>query len=100
MLFFLQVVLFKYDDEEYESLIKADSGNWTRAETDYLFELLDRFDLRWPVITDRFEVHAWVYQPAHLLPKVTLLCVTQTCTLLLLAIHPTSLKTNASLPLP
>lgn len=66
----MQVQLYKYDDEEYESLIKADSGDWTREETDFLFELLDRFDLRWPVITDRFEVcshacmHVCIRRPA------------------------------------
>lgn len=28
--------------------------DWTRAETDALLELCDRFDLRWPVIHDRY----------------------------------------------
>lgn len=45
----------KYDDEEWESLLKADSGDWSREETDYLFELCERFDLRFTVIADRWD---------------------------------------------
>lgn len=54
-----QVVLFKCSDEEYESLVAPDSGSWSREETDYLYSLCEQFDLRWPVIADRYEV------PAH-----------------------------------
>jgi DNA methyltransferase 1-associated protein 1 len=50
------VVLYKYDDEEWESLIKADSAGWTREETDYLLDLCELYDLRFVVITDRYQV--------------------------------------------
>lgn len=47
--------VFLYDDEEWESLIEADPG-WSRAETDYLLDLCRRFDLRFLVIADRYQV--------------------------------------------
>ena len=51
-----QVQLLRCDNEEYDSLIKADSGTWSREETDYLFDLCEQYDLRWPVISDRYQV--------------------------------------------
>ena len=45
-----------YNDEEYESLLQFDS-EWSKEETDYLFDLLARFDLRFVVVQDR-----WVYE--------------------------------------
>ncbi|EFJ48896.1 hypothetical protein VOLCADRAFT_104620 [Volvox carteri f. nagariensis] len=50
-----KVQLYKYNDEEYDSLIRPESGNWTREETDYLYDLCEQFDLRWHVIFDRYE---------------------------------------------
>jgi hypothetical protein len=32
------------------------AGDWTRDETDYLLELCERFDLRFIVIADRYDV--------------------------------------------
>lgn len=54
----LQVQLYKYNSEEYETLIKPESGaaGWGREETDYLFDLCEHFDLRWMVIADRYAV--------------------------------------------
>ncbi|MEW5306645.1 MAG: hypothetical protein WDW36_009098 [Sanguina aurantia] len=49
-----KVHMYKYDDEEYKSLIQADSAGWTRNETDYLFHLCELFDLRFPIIADRY----------------------------------------------
>ncbi len=53
-----QVQLYKYNSEEYETLIKPESAatGWGREETDYLFDLCEQFDLRWFVIADRYEV--------------------------------------------
>jgi hypothetical protein len=51
-----QVQLFRYDDEEWTSLIAPDSGDWTREETDYLVQLADTFDLRFVVMADRYDV--------------------------------------------
>ncbi|KAI7874500.1 hypothetical protein K492DRAFT_240809 [Lichtheimia hyalospora FSU 10163] len=42
-----------YSDEEYERhLIDSE---WTKDETDYLFNLCRRYDLRFPVIQDRYD---------------------------------------------
>lgn len=56
-----QVQLVKYDDEEYDSLVRPydtgpNSGGWTREETDYLYDMCEQLDLRWHVIWDRYEV--------------------------------------------
>lgn len=50
-----KVHCYKYDDEEYESLVKKLSTEWTREETDYLIDMCERFDLRFPIIADRYE---------------------------------------------
>jgi DNA methyltransferase 1-associated protein 1 len=42
-----------YDDELYKSHLESE--NWTRDETDYLMGLAQEYDLRWPVIWDRYE---------------------------------------------
>lgn len=42
-----------YTDEEYEKHLKSDE--WTKEETDYLFSLCRQFDLRFPVVLDRYE---------------------------------------------
>ncbi|XP_038898527.1 SWR1-complex protein 4 isoform X2 [Benincasa hispida] len=46
------VEVVKYTDEEYEKYLKDPS--WTKEETDQLFDLCERFDLRFIVISDRF----------------------------------------------
>lgn len=46
------VDIVKYTDEEYEKYLN-DPG-WTKEETDQLFDLCQRFDLRFIVIADRF----------------------------------------------
>lgn len=45
------VKVLKYTDAEYKQWLQH--ATWTRAETDTLFDLCRRFDLRWPVIYDR-----------------------------------------------
>jgi DNA methyltransferase 1-associated protein 1 len=42
-----------YSDEQYDD--KLQSEYWTRHETDYLVDLVKEYDLRWPVIWDRYE---------------------------------------------
>jgi DNA methyltransferase 1-associated protein 1 len=44
-----------YTDEEYEKHFQ--DPNWTKAETDQLFDLCRRFDLRFIVIADRFDAN-------------------------------------------
>ena len=43
-----------YTDEEYAKVIKPMKSDWDKLETDVLFDLLDRFSLRFIVIADRF----------------------------------------------
>ncbi|RLN29474.1 SWR1-complex protein 4-like [Panicum miliaceum] len=47
-----KVDILKYTDEEYEKYLIDPA--WSREETDQLFELCERFDLRFIVIADRF----------------------------------------------
>ncbi|KAI1806816.1 hypothetical protein F4811DRAFT_509465 [Daldinia bambusicola] len=54
--FNVQVDIPQYSDDQYNSNLKSDE--WTKDETDYLFELARDFDLRWPLIWDRYD-----YQP-------------------------------------
>jgi len=42
-----------YTDDEYEAVLKSE--DWTREETDYLFELCREYDLRFPIIGDRYD---------------------------------------------
>ncbi|KAG9150308.1 hypothetical protein Leryth_017615 [Lithospermum erythrorhizon] len=46
------VDLSKYTDDEYEKYLQ--DPMWTKEETDQLFELCERFDLRFIIIADRF----------------------------------------------
>lgn len=46
------VDVIKYTDEEYEKHLT--DPTWTKEETDQLFDLCERFDLRFSVIADRF----------------------------------------------
>ncbi|KAG6593255.1 SWR1-complex protein 4, partial [Cucurbita argyrosperma subsp. sororia] len=46
------VEIVKYTDEDYEKYLNEPS--WTKEETDQLFDLCERFDLRFVVIADRF----------------------------------------------
>ncbi|KFY28756.1 hypothetical protein V493_02774 [Pseudogymnoascus sp. VKM F-4281 (FW-2241)] len=55
--FNVQVNIPKYDDEQYEAKLKDE--DWTKEETDYLMQTARDFDLRWPLVWDRYE-----YQPA------------------------------------
>jgi DNA methyltransferase 1-associated protein 1 len=42
-----------FSDAEYVNHLASDG--WTRAETDHLLDLCSRFDLRFPVIQDRWD---------------------------------------------
>ncbi|KAI3449366.1 hypothetical protein Pfo_006031 [Paulownia fortunei] len=46
------VDVIKYTDEEYEKYLTDPA--WTKEETDQLFDLCERFDLRFVVVADRF----------------------------------------------
>lgn len=65
-----KVDIVNYTDEEYNDYVTKNvprssqqhhsswaaqlDGTWTREQTDYLFELAKRYELRWPVIHDRW----------------------------------------------
>jgi hypothetical protein len=44
--------------------------DWSKEETDHLFELCERFELKWVVIVDRYQSgsNRWGVQGAHLNP--------------------------------
>lgn len=43
----------RYTDDEYNSFLT--NTKWSRSETDYLMYICHRYDLRWPVIADRYD---------------------------------------------
>ena len=45
----------RYDDEEWGAVVPA-SPSWTRAETDYLLDMLDAYGQRFVVVADRYKV--------------------------------------------
>lgn len=47
--------VYSYSSDEYLSHLRDESGNWSREETDYLFNLCHEYDLRWFVIKDRWD---------------------------------------------
>ncbi|KAK6026669.1 Myb-like DNA-binding domain protein [Ostertagia ostertagi] len=42
-----------FTDEEYEKYFKVE--NWTLEETRHLFDVCRRFDIRWPIVHDRYD---------------------------------------------
>ncbi|KAK4126730.1 hypothetical protein N657DRAFT_640594 [Parathielavia appendiculata] len=48
-----KVAVPQYNDDQYQSNLQ--SSEWTKEETDYLLELAQEYDLRWPIIWDRYE---------------------------------------------
>ena len=53
--FNVKVSVPQYSDDQYAKELQSD--DWTRQETDYLMEMVRDFDIRWPVIWDRYEYH-------------------------------------------
>eukprot|EP00826_Nyctotherus_ovalis_P049573 TRINITY_DN6005_c0_g3_i1.p1 TRINITY_DN6005_c0_g3~~TRINITY_DN6005_c0_g3_i1.p1 ORF type:complete len:541 (+),score=206.40 TRINITY_DN6005_c0_g3_i1:109-1731(+) len=51
-----KVDLVKYTDEEYKTLIDPLDSGWTKEETDRLWDLCERYDLRFIVVQDRFNM--------------------------------------------
>jgi DNA methyltransferase 1-associated protein 1 len=49
-----QIKLFSYTDQEYTQYLNTDES-WTKAETDHLFDLCKRYDLRFFIIHDRWD---------------------------------------------
>ncbi|KAH8625595.1 hypothetical protein IG631_19474 [Alternaria alternata] len=53
-----------FTDEEYDQYLRSD--DWSREETDYLFEVVRDYSYRWPVIWDRYD-----YRPSQPHPPET-----------------------------
>ncbi|EPE10033.1 swr1-complex protein 4 [Ophiostoma piceae UAMH 11346] len=51
--FNVKVVVPQYSDDQYDANLQH--PDWTKEETDYLLELVKDFDLRWPLIWDRYD---------------------------------------------
>ncbi|KAJ0400404.1 hypothetical protein P43SY_001682 [Pythium insidiosum] len=52
--------VFTYSDQEYAAVLASHEDplmTWTKDETDVLFTLCARYDLRWPVVTDKYSTH-------------------------------------------
>jgi len=48
--------LLTYNDEEWDTLLAGEESDWTREETDHLLDLLGRYDLRFVVVADRWQL--------------------------------------------
>ncbi|EHL00043.1 putative SWR1-complex protein 4 [Glarea lozoyensis 74030] len=59
----VQVNIPDYTDEEYN--LRLQNQEWTKHETDYLFSLCREYDLRFPVIWDRYEYEPPIPQPSE-----------------------------------
>lgn len=51
--FNVKVDIPEYSDEQYR--YNLTNNDWTKEETDYLFDLTRDYDLRWPLIWDRYD---------------------------------------------
>jgi DNA methyltransferase 1-associated protein 1 len=59
----VQVNILDYTDEEYN--LRLQSQDWTKHETDYLYSLCRQYDLRFPIIWDRYEYEPPSPQPSE-----------------------------------
>ncbi|KAI1270127.1 SWR1-complex protein 4 [Xylariaceae sp. FL1019] len=51
--FNVKVEVPHYNDNQYNANLVND--DWSRHETDYLMDLVEKFELRWPLVWDRYE---------------------------------------------
>ncbi|AEO64564.1 1d1dfa0c-cbf9-46bb-9ede-9c0acb1400c9 [Thermothielavioides terrestris] len=51
--FNVRVSVPQYNDDQYQSNLQ--SSEWSKEETDYLLTLASEYDLRWPIIWDRYD---------------------------------------------
>ncbi|KAK2056559.1 SWR1-complex protein 4 [Colletotrichum caudatum] len=51
--FNVEVDVPQYSEDQYQTNLQSD--DWTKEETDYLLSLVRDFDLRWPIIWDRYD---------------------------------------------
>lgn len=50
-----KIALIRFSKEEYDRCLKPLSKEWGQEETEYLWEMCERFDLRFIVIHDRYD---------------------------------------------
>ena len=46
--------VIRYEPEEYKKVVQPMTSDWDQLETDVLFDLCERFNMRFIVIADRF----------------------------------------------
>ncbi|KAI3395377.1 hypothetical protein diail_1368 [Diaporthe ilicicola] len=51
--FNVKVQIPEYNDEQYSAKLQSD--DWTKEETDYLMKQVRDYDLRWPIVWDRYD---------------------------------------------
>ncbi|RKF78761.1 SWR1-complex protein 4 [Golovinomyces cichoracearum] len=51
--FNVRVETVNYNDDQYRAHFQC--SEWSKDETDYLMKLAEEFDLRWPIIWDRYD---------------------------------------------
>lgn len=49
----VHVTVPQFSDDQYQQSLKSD--HWSKEETSYLMDLAQQYDLRWPVMWDRYE---------------------------------------------
>jgi DNA methyltransferase 1-associated protein 1 len=49
----IKVDLPTFTDDEYDAYLRSD--DWSREETDYLFQMVGDFAYRWAVVWDRYD---------------------------------------------
>ncbi|KAL7957494.1 hypothetical protein V8C34DRAFT_305615 [Trichoderma compactum] len=49
----VQVSVPQYNEDQYHQVLE--NPDWSKEETDYLMELVRDFDIRWPLVWDRYE---------------------------------------------
>lgn len=64
-----------YSEQEYQLYLHDDA--WTKAETDHLFDLSRRFDLRFVVIHDRYDHQQFKVSRCHAFACVPNSCARQ-----------------------
>ena len=53
---YIGIKVISYTDDEWERYIRDLDATWSREENDHLIHLCHRFDLRFVVISDRYDV--------------------------------------------
>lgn len=55
----MPLIIPKFTSEEYDTYLANLDSNWKREETYHLWDLLERFELRFPVVYDRYDTEKY-----------------------------------------